>query len=347
MGTEEVWASVVVCVYNRPDQVLRCLDSLLAMNGPSTEVVVVDDCSTDDTPAQLEQFRSAHPEAVIRIVRTERHLGVSGARNAGIDAARGEFVAFTDSDCTVGRGWLPALLAPFSDPAVAAAAGAVENTPLRNLAERAAAGLYRMHEWSPTANALVGCNMAFRRSALARYRFDPSFDYNCDESDVSYRLLADGFGVVFAAGAAVRHDHPLTVRKYLHMAYRQGRGAARLWYKRGTYLGPELWPAAAALLTLPLGLLSPWLLAVPAACVALQLAFIFGVERYLKGLPLGEAVRVFPLDVLYYACRIWAVFGTLLQIGLGGEPALRRSKQAWRAGRKARAAAPPGVAGPG
>src|SRR2546425_9753622 len=96
-----ITASIIICVYNRHVQVVECLESLLAMDFKDFEIVVVDDASTDDTADRLEDFRQFHPRIPMTIVRNECNLGVSGARNAGLKAAQGEFVFFTDSDCTV------------------------------------------------------------------------------------------------------------------------------------------------------------------------------------------------------------------------------------------------------
>jgi glycosyltransferase involved in cell wall biosynthesis len=89
--------SVVIPTYNRSELVREAVASVLAQTEAAHEVIVVDDGSTDDTASVLECFGSA-----IRII-LQPHRGVSAARNTGIRAAAGEWLAFLDSDDL----WLP------------------------------------------------------------------------------------------------------------------------------------------------------------------------------------------------------------------------------------------------
>lgn len=89
--------SVIIPVYNRPEFVCRAIHSVLRQTRQPDEIIVVDDGSTDRTPAVLQQFESA-----VRLLRTP-HRGVSHARNTGISHARGEWIAFLDSDDE----WMP------------------------------------------------------------------------------------------------------------------------------------------------------------------------------------------------------------------------------------------------
>ena len=324
-------ASVIVCVYNRPRQVLECLESLVAMDFEGLEIVAVDDASTDDTPASLEEFRANHPDVDMVIVRNQQNLGVSGARNAGISVARGELVAFTDSDCTVDRGWLTALVEAFDAPEVAAVGGTVLDDPPRNLAERAYVGTCRVGRGSGQSRPLVGNNMCFRLDVLKRLRFDPALTYGCDEDELLWRLRALGYAERFTERAIVAHHHALDLRGYLGMARRQGIGSARFWYKSGSYLGRDLVFLYAAALTLPLGLLGPLWLLVPLGFLTLQAAALIFNEIVFKGKPLGEAVAVLPATSLANIVKGWTVAVTHARILLRRDTEIRRSKRRWRA----------------
>ena len=89
--------SVIIPAWNRAREVCRAIDSALAQTLPPLEVIVVDDGSTDETPEVLARYGDR-----IRVVR-QSNQGVAAARNAGIAVARGELLAFLDSDDV----WLP------------------------------------------------------------------------------------------------------------------------------------------------------------------------------------------------------------------------------------------------
>jgi glycosyltransferase involved in cell wall biosynthesis len=89
--------SVVIPTHNRRRLLARALDSVLSQTVKADEILVIDDGSTDDTDRFVAK---TYPQ--VRLLRQE-NLGVSAARNAGIRAARGELIAFLDSDDE----WLP------------------------------------------------------------------------------------------------------------------------------------------------------------------------------------------------------------------------------------------------
>ena len=93
--------SAVIPTYNHGALVPEAVESALAQTWPNLEVIVVDDGSTDDTPARLARFENR-----IKIIRQD-HLGPAVARNAGIRASRGEWIGFLDSDDL----WMPEKIA--------------------------------------------------------------------------------------------------------------------------------------------------------------------------------------------------------------------------------------------
>lgn len=99
--------SIIIPTYGRPDQLRNCLDTLVEVDPPGDgfEVIVVDDGTPEPLEPQLKPWRDRLEVTVLR----QENAGPGPARNLGLTAARGRFVAFTDDDCLIDREWLRAL----------------------------------------------------------------------------------------------------------------------------------------------------------------------------------------------------------------------------------------------
>jgi glycosyltransferase involved in cell wall biosynthesis len=112
--------SVVVPVHNNSVDLRNCIESLKALDYPREryEIIVVDNSSTDDTAAVATSM------GVTCISETQFQSSYA-ARNTGIKAAGGDFIAFTDSDCVVDKGWLKAIDGASGDQMVGCLAGEI------------------------------------------------------------------------------------------------------------------------------------------------------------------------------------------------------------------------------
>ncbi|GAB4317898.1 MAG: hypothetical protein Kow0059_11040 [Candidatus Sumerlaeia bacterium] len=108
-NASELRVSVIVPVFNAARTLARCLERLSRMDFPAAgrEIVLVDNGSSDESPALCRQF--AQRTAGVRLVQCVQP-GPAAARNAGARAAAGRWLAFTDSDCFVQRAWLTWLI---------------------------------------------------------------------------------------------------------------------------------------------------------------------------------------------------------------------------------------------
>ena len=87
--------SVIIPVYNAEKTLKRCVDSLLEQDYTDAEIILVNDGSKDGSEDICREYAEAHPN--IRLI-SQQNGGVSTARNAGLDAAQGEYIVFVDSD---------------------------------------------------------------------------------------------------------------------------------------------------------------------------------------------------------------------------------------------------------
>ena len=116
--------TVIIATRDRPERLDACLDTLLALEYPDFDIVVVDNDPTSSDTAELVADRGAETGRITYLREELRGLGA--AHNCGLAAATGSIVAFADDDVAVDRHWLSELAAPFvADPRVAGATGLI------------------------------------------------------------------------------------------------------------------------------------------------------------------------------------------------------------------------------
>jgi cellulose synthase/poly-beta-1,6-N-acetylglucosamine synthase-like glycosyltransferase len=223
-------ATVVVAAYNAAATLGECLTSLRNLNYPDYETIVVDDGSTDSTSEIAGNDGNG-----VRTIRVE-HNGLAAARNAGIEAASGEIVAFIDADARADRDWLYHLIETIKRRDAAAASGpnfAPDSRSSRAAAMAAAPGLPReVRAGDDRLAQLCGCNMAITKAALQKAGgFDPMFTAAGDDVDLSWRLSASNETLAYAPGAVVIHERRATLSAYLHQQRGYGAGEGLLFRK--------------------------------------------------------------------------------------------------------------------
>ncbi len=221
--------SVVVCAYNAEHTMAACLASLAHLNYADYEVIVVNDGSTDGTLAIAEKFPHC------RII-SQPNMGLSVARNVGAEAATGEIVAYTDSDCVADADWLAYLVAKMEDSDLVACGGPNFPPPEDNLVPAAVAvspgGPTHVLLSDDVAEHIAGCNMAFRRDVLRRLGgFDPVYRAAGDDVDLCWRLQDAGYAIGFSPAAVVWHFRRNTVRAYLGQQRGYGKAEALVYSK--------------------------------------------------------------------------------------------------------------------
>ena len=221
-------ATVVVAAYNAASTIGDCLSSIRELNYPNFETIVVDDGSTDSTSEIANQDG-------VRTIRIE-HKGLAAARNAGVDAASGEVIAFIDADARADRDWLYHLIETIKRRDAAAAAGpnfAPNPQSARAAAMAAAPGLpQEVRAGDDRLAQLCGCNMAITKAALIKAGgFDPMFTNAGDDVDLSWRLTESTETLAYAPGAVVIHERRATLAAYLRQQRGYGTGEGLLFRK--------------------------------------------------------------------------------------------------------------------
>ena len=279
--------SVVICTYNRAQLLKRTLHSLtLQTVGPEQfEIIIVDDGSVDETPEVCRQLRQDLPR--MKYISNGVNLGLSSSRNRGIKSAEGEFILFTDDDCTADNDWIERMSAALErEPVVAGAVASPESNYVglcHNIAE--------FHPFMPgrkpgKVEFIAGANMGFRRSVLDELGgFDEKVKM-AEDMQFILRARSKGYRIYHACDAVVTHKHD---RASLGSVFRySAKHASATILVRNEYQ---------TLLRTPFVLRSSFLTIMAAPAIALKVTL--GIYRHNQRL-----VRVFWTAPLVYALKL-------------------------------------------
>lgn len=246
-GVEDIdydWPSisVVICAHNASSTVDECLWNVCSLDYPGLDIVVVDDGSTDDTA----DIACRYPRA--RLVQIP-HGGLSTARNAGVQAARGDLIAFLDADAYPSPEWPFYIALGVGAPNLSGTGGPnippLEDPTGAHQVARAPGGPVHVLLSDDRAEHVPGCNMAFWKAAIEEVGgFDPAFVAAGDDVDFCWKVL-DGDGQIgFHPAAFVWHHSREGWRTYLKQQRVYGRSEALLEARhpdRFTPLGTARW----------------------------------------------------------------------------------------------------------
>ncbi len=244
-----VEVSVVIPTHDRIEILPEVLAGLAGQEGPPAfEVLVVDDGSTDATPRWLAAHRPPFPLRVL----TRAARGPAAARNAGVAAAEGRWVAFLGDDTVPAAGWLRAHRAAHrarGDRREQAVLGytrwhsRMRSTAfLRYINEHGLQfgySLIRDRERVPF-NFFYTSNLSLSRDLLRDEPFDERFPYPAwEDIETSYRLERGGMRLSYEPGAVVEHDHPTDLERFCARQEKAGYSAV-VFYRLHPELGPFL-----------------------------------------------------------------------------------------------------------
>ena len=225
--------SIIVPVRNSAKTIGDLMESLMGLeyDPEKLEIVVVDGDSSDGTRKIVEEY----PVLLV----DEEGRGLNAARNTGIKWSTGEIVAYTDGDCVVPPDWARSIAKNFRSPMVGFVGGNVEGYDKGNLLSIYmdetffnAKPSFKWRQVDTRLNLLqfpAGCNMAFRRDALAKIDyFDERIEYGFDDLVPVEEVGEAGFRIVLDPEVYVYHQHRTHLGEMLLQHFNYGRGGAKL-----------------------------------------------------------------------------------------------------------------------
>jgi len=248
--------TILVPAYNEGAVIQGSIRSLLDLDYPAYEILVIDDGSSDDTFVKARIFEGVHGRASVHVIR-KPNGGKARALNTGIERASGDFVLCMDGDSKLHPLTLRRAIRHLQDPGVAAVAGNVKVVNRSNFWSclqaleyieglnmvRKAQGFFR------TVNIIPGPIGVFRRAALVELG---GYDHDtfAEDCDLTLKLIARGWQVCYEPGAIAYTEAPEALLDLLKQRYRWTRGILQAIRKhrrsfftlhRAPRLGITLW----------------------------------------------------------------------------------------------------------
>jgi hypothetical protein len=225
--------SLIICTRNRCGQLVRCFETIQRLKFERPwELIIVDNGSTDATAVVIQEFVKAAPFPIFYV--SQPKLGLGSARNAGLVAASGEILAFTDDDCYPAPDFLSHVWSAFEDPSLGYVTGRIllhdsADLPIGTNASAEPVTFRRKSFINP--GGVQGANMAFRREVLDEIGgFDPLFGagalFPAEDLDAASRASAAGWNGQYCPDVVVHHHHG-----------RRAPDSARMWKSYGLGIG--------------------------------------------------------------------------------------------------------------
>lgn len=173
--------SIVIPAYNEAASIRACVVAAIRQTVPASEIIVVDNRSTDATTDIVRSIQAEYPDSPLMLFQQNEEQGLVPTRNFGFDRAQGSIIGRIDADSVIEPNWVEEVQKAFADDSVAAASGPVlyYDMPMRRFGLKADDHMRRfiLKLWRDY-RFLFGSNMAIRRSAWLAIR-----DQTCRDAD--------------------------------------------------------------------------------------------------------------------------------------------------------------------
>lgn len=215
--------SVLICTYNRPDMLTKCLSSLIeGTNETPDQIVVVN--GGDERSDQVVKLFIGKPGIDVKLIKTiNKNLATS--RNVGLSHCVGDIVAMTDDDAEVFPDWVTQMIRVHSDhPEAGAVGGVVLGNNTDSLVGKVADAI-TFPSWSAPqyVRTLPGVNVSYKREVIEKIGLQDETLFRGEDVDYNWRVQQLGYKVYFDPAIKVWHYHRPTLKGFLNQHYMYGR----------------------------------------------------------------------------------------------------------------------------
>lgn len=231
----EPTVSILIPVYNEAVVIRKTIESILKSDYPITEILVIDDGSTDNTAAIVKKRFAYQP--IVKLI-TKKNSGKSAALNTGITMAVGEIIITIDADTVFTKSTITHLVGYFSDSKVAAVSG---NCKIGNIVNQLS--LWQHIEYVTSNNldkrafdvlqcisVVPGSNSAWRKRVVQNLGYY-HYDTLAEDAELTLRILNNGYKVIYDDRAISFEECPETVRSFIKQRVRWSYGILQVAWK--------------------------------------------------------------------------------------------------------------------
>jgi len=251
--------AVIIPAKDASRTIKKCLESVLNLDYPDYEVIVVDDGSSDITPRLLSQYKDK-----LKIITTQG-IGPSAARNLAANQTQADYLAFTDSDCLVDSQWLRELYRGFLEYPKAVACGGIQRLPQdATKFEKAVFAFLKKAGFisdymRPVKTSLIQkvghnpcCNVIYRKETfIGEGGFLENF-WPGEDVELDRRLALRRYRHAFNPAAIVYHYRPRNLKAFVAMMARYGVAQGCLLRRHGFFRTVQWFPFVSAILLVSL-----------------------------------------------------------------------------------------------
>jgi len=249
--------SVIIPVHNRPDEIRECLASLDTVNYPrdKMEVIVVDDASTDHTREVVAEFP-------VRLISLNRNRQAPYCRNLAARRAKGELLAFIDSDCLATPEWLHELVPAFLDDTIGAVGGRVDGCSTEKLVDRYEStnsslnmgDRFKRSQSQDRFFYVPSCNLLVRRNLFTKLNGFNERLIVGEDVDLCWRLQDSGHDLEYRPAGTVFHKHRNRLKSFCQRRFDYGTSEPLLQKKHQSRNKQFFFPVPASAFVLLTGL---------------------------------------------------------------------------------------------